>query len=117
MRRIHHRFIVLVILFCVYTANGFSQNIFVTFKLTIPASPDQMASPQSIELDGLIQAADPVIGPVDIKDDKKLPIAAQTPKKGMCYLYRIMLSAKQKEKEGYAYNNQESHPIIITNNQ
>ena len=82
MRRIHHRFIALVILFCVYTANGYSENIPATCKLTITASPDQIASPLSIELGGLTQAPDTVIGPVEIKDGKKLPIAAQAGKKG-----------------------------------
>ncbi|MES2332143.1 MAG: hypothetical protein V4539_21215 [Bacteroidota bacterium] len=80
MRRINHPFIVLVIFFSVYTATGHSQNILAACKPTISATLEQIVAPQSIDLIKLTQAPDSMISVVDIKDDKKRPIAAQVEK-------------------------------------
>ncbi|MDB5211691.1 MAG: hypothetical protein JWQ30_2518 [Sediminibacterium sp.] len=80
MRRINHPFIVLVILFSVYAATGYSQNIPASLKLTISATLEQTLAPQSIDLIKLTQAPDSMIALVEIKDGKKRPIAAQVEK-------------------------------------
>ncbi len=75
MRRIHHPFIVLVILFSVYVTRSYSQNIPALCRLTISDIPDQTAAPQS-------QVSDRIFTLIEVKDGQKLPIAAQIEKKG-----------------------------------
>lgn len=97
MRRINPPFVVLLILFCVYTTAGHSQKILASFKLTISATLEQTLAPQSIALDGLTQAPDSMIALVEIRDGKKLPIAAQIQKKGKRFLHWMAASGKQKK--------------------
>lgn len=93
MRRISHPFIVVVILFSVYTAAPcYSQNILASFKHTISATLEQTLAPQSVDLDKLTQAPDSMLSLVEMKDGKKLPIAAQIEKKGRRFLHWMVVA-------------------------
>ncbi len=81
MRSSRHNFFVWAIIFSTIAVKGYSQNILASFKLTVTASVEQTAAPQSIDLDVLTQVPDSVIALVEIKDGKKHPIAAQIEKK------------------------------------
>jgi hypothetical protein len=96
MRRNLHNFFVWTIIFSTITAKGYSQHILASFKLTVSATAEQTAAPQSIDLDGLTQAPDSGIVLVELKDGKKQPIAAQIEKKGRRYLHWMVLSGREK---------------------
>jgi general stress protein CsbA len=97
MRRNNRPFLVLVILFSVCTATAYSQNILATFKLSLSATLEQTLAPQSIDLDKLTQVPDSMVSLVEIKDGKKVPIAAQIQKKEKRFLYWMVVSDKQKK--------------------
>ncbi|MEO7530392.1 MAG: hypothetical protein ABIS69_03240 [Sediminibacterium sp.] len=103
MRRINHRFLVLVILFCVYTANGYSQNLLAGCKALITTSSEQISGPQPINLNVLInfnistRALHSSTAAVALKDGKTLSIAAQAEKKTNPFLdkYFCIISLKK----------------------
>ncbi len=99
MRRTRHIFFVWAIIFSTIAVKGYSQNILVSFKLTVTASVEQTAAPQSIDLDGLTQTLDSVIALVEVKDGKKHPIAAQAEKKGS-HIHHLYVNKDQERMNG-----------------
>jgi hypothetical protein len=59
---------------------------------------NKLLAPQSIDLDKLTQAPDSMIALVEIKDGKKLPIAAQIEKKGKRFLHWMAYSVNKKDQ-------------------
>lgn len=81
MRRINQLFIILVILFSVYTVPGYSQNISASFKHSFSAAPGHFSAPQLTGLTKLMPEPGRWMALVKIKDGKKFLIAAQGEKK------------------------------------